>query len=169
MTPARAARIARKNATACGSWNRRDLRHLKHSKTAEATRTLAALETGSKAFYQLDSDTSGSGTGPFVHEFPGSGGTTTNPTNIPLASKVSTAGTWTALTWIQLKFVMTDPQYYRYTYTGLPQAGVNAGYYALAEGDLDGNGVNSSFKLAGIGSPTGDAQRLSLAIVNEDE
>jgi type IV pilus assembly protein PilA len=144
-------------------------RYLKHSKTAEATRTLASLETGSKAWYQLDTDQSGAGTGPFVHQFPGAGLTATNPAAIPVASKVTTAGTWTATTWLQLKFVMTDPQFYQYTYTGTSGTGTNAGYTAVAQGDLDGNTTNSSFTLVGTGTTTGDAQRVSLKIVNEDE
>ncbi len=145
-------------------------RYLKHSKTAEASRSLGAMETGSKAYYQLDTDSSGSGTGPFYHQFPGAGlSAVKNPASIPVASKVQTAGTWTATTWTQLKFVMTDPQFYQYTYTGGGGTGTSASYTALAQGDLDGNTTNSSFTLIGTGTATGDARRVSLSVVNEDE
>jgi len=142
-------------------------RYLKHSKTAEATRTLGSLETGSKAFYQLDTDQNGGGSGPFIHEFPISSGASV-PAAAPLASKVSTAGQWTATTWTQLKFSMSDPQFYAYQYTSAG-SGVTAGYTAVAQGDLDGNTTNSIFTLIGTGSVSGEAQRVSLKIVNEDE
>jgi len=142
-------------------------RYLKHSKTAEATRTLGSLETGSKSFYQLDTDTGGAGSGPFVHEFPISSGASI-PAAAPKASKVSTAGGWTATTWTQLKFSMTDPQFYAYQYTSAG-TGPTSSYTAVAQGDLDGNGTNSVFTLTGTGSTSGEAQRVSLLIVAEDE
>ncbi|MFI5300633.1 MAG: type IV pilin protein [Polyangiales bacterium] len=142
-------------------------RYLKHSKTAEATRNLGALETGSKSFYQLDTDTSGTGVGPFYHQFPG-GAAVTNPASVPVASKTATAGTWTAPTWTGLKFVITEPCFYSYLYASTG-TGTAAAYTAAAYGDLDGNSVQSSFVLLGTGSATGDAQRVSLTITNEDE
>ena len=44
-----------------------------------------------------------------------------------------------------LKFEMAGPQYYRYTYTGA----TTANFTALAEGDLNGDGVTSSFRQDG--------------------
>jgi len=48
-----------------------------------------------------------------------------------------------------LKFSMDQPQYYRYNYTALNPA-TNAGtFLAIAQGDLDGDGVESTFQIAG--------------------
>jgi type IV pilus assembly protein PilA len=46
-----------------------------------------------------------------------------------------------------LKFGMSDPQYYMYTYTGT--SGPNGVFTAMANGDLDGNGITSTFYLSG--------------------
>ena len=46
-----------------------------------------------------------------------------------------------------LKFSITDPQYYMYDYTGTP--GGSGTFTATANGDLDGNGVLSTFSLSG--------------------
>jgi type IV pilus assembly protein PilA len=46
-----------------------------------------------------------------------------------------------------LKFAVTDPQYYMYTYTG--SAGAAGTFTALANGDLNGDGVMSSFSILG--------------------
>jgi prepilin-type N-terminal cleavage/methylation domain-containing protein len=54
-----------------------------------------------------------------------------------------------------LKFTMDAPQYYMYSYA-LTGTGSSAGdsYTASAQGDLDGNGVQSLFQLSGKISPT---------------
>ncbi len=123
--------------------------------------------SGSKNAYQQDTDTSGSGTGPFVHLFCSSGAKV--PATPPLAQKVKTPSTsWQSVTWQCLKFSINEPQFYAYQYIATG-TGPLAQYTATAEGDLDGNGVTSRFELRGAGSSTGDAQRIALRIVNEDE
>jgi len=150
-------------------------RYLKHSKTAEATRSLGNMEQGAKASFQNDTDTSGSGKGPFVHTFCQSA--TATPATIPSGSKVSVVSTPGSGTnydqpgWKCLRFLMTDPQFYSYTYTsnGPSSSGTAATYTATANGDLDGNGTASTFQLKGVGSSTGEASRVSLSVTNEDE
>ncbi len=143
-------------------------RYLKHSKTAEATRNLGSIETGSKNQFQQESDVSGSGVGPFVHNFCTSSGGMV-PIAPPKAAKTKVlSADWDATTWKCLKFSINEPQFYAYGYSSSGE-GPTATYTAAAMGDLDGNGVNSEFILTGGGSPTGDAQRVSLRITNEDE
>ena len=153
-------------------------RYLKHSKTAEANRALGTIENGSKAQFQLDTDTSGpppTGVGPFAHVFCVSALQT--PTTVPLGAKVAVtspvgSGTnYDQLGWKCLKFVMTDPQFYSYTYSSDAPTGMgtNAHYTATANGDLDGNGTQSTFQLNGIGDQTGEARKVSLIVTNEDE
>lgn len=142
-------------------------RYLKHSKTAEATRNLGSIETGSKNQFQQETDTSGLGTGPFVHQFcPVEAPVPATP---PKAAKTKLdPTTWTTAGWTCLKFSINEPQFYAYSYTSAG-TGTAALYTAVAEGDLDGNGTTSRFQLNGGGSITGDAQRIGLKIDNEDE
>jgi len=149
-------------------------RYLKHSKTAEATRSIGTMEVGSKAKFQLDTDKSGTGIGPFVHVFCPSAGAPVPAAGIPKGQKlavVSGAGTeYNQATFTCLKFIMTDPQFYQYNYTSNnPTDGPAALYTATAMGDLDGNGINSTFQLKGGGSSTGEAARISMTVINEDE
>jgi type IV pilus assembly protein PilA len=46
-----------------------------------------------------------------------------------------------------LRFSMSDPQYYMYSYTGV--AGSAGTFQALAQGDLNGDGFMSEFSLSG--------------------
>jgi type IV pilus assembly protein PilA len=140
-------------------------RYLKHSKTAEASRNLASMETGSKNAYQQDTDQNGNGTGPYVHMFCGSSAKT--PATTPKAAKDK--GDYTGDGWKCLKFSVNEPQFYSYTYATNSKTGIDAVYTATANGDLDGNGTESTFELAGKGGDTGDAVRASFKITNEDE
>ena len=143
-------------------------RYLKHSKTAEATRNLAAMETGSKNAYQQETDQNGAGTGPYIHTFCGTA-VSPQPAAVPAAMKVS--GVYTEVTWQCLKFSVNEPQFYQYDYKSNSPSGVGtaAVYSATAMGDLDGNTVTSTFLLMGQGGSSGDAQRIKWQVVNEDE
>jgi type IV pilus assembly protein PilA len=142
-------------------------RYLKHSKTAEATRNLGSIETGSKNQFQQETDTSGTGVGPFAHQFCPTEAMV--PSSPPKAAKTKLdSTTWNTAGWTCLKFSINEPQFYAYSYSA-SGTGTAAVYTAVASGDLDGNGTTSAFTLKGAGSPTGDAQRVGLQITNEDE
>ena len=63
----------------------------------------------------------------------------------------STAAEWSsgdpATGWECLKFVINDPQYYMYTYSGT--AGTAGSFSVVANGDLNGDGIASTFSIAG--------------------
>jgi type IV pilus assembly protein PilA len=151
-------------------------RYLKHAKTAEATRSLGAMETGNKVRFAADTDTSGTGKGPFNHFFCGCAGTAVGATSacsalaaVPLGKRATApAGTYNIDPWVCLKFNLMEPQFYQYSY-GAGGSASGANYTATAIGDLDGNGVQSVFTLNGAGSTTGDSQRTKFFIINEDE
>ncbi len=151
-------------------------RYLKHSKTAEATRSLGAIETGNKVKYAQDSDMSGTGKGPYDHYFCGCSGAVAGATSacnalasVPAGKKINApAGTYNKDPWVCLKFNIMEAQFYQYSYSA-GGTGTGASYTAQALGDLDGNGKQSVFSLSASGGPRGDATRVKMFIVDEDE
>ena len=144
-------------------------RYLRHSKTAEATRSLAAMETGSKAQYQNETVID-IAAGTTDHEF--CIGADSEPAAIPAAQKIAVVTTAVAgyglPIWKCLKFSLNAPQFYRYTYAS-GGTGNAAVYTALAEGDLDGNTVTSLFTLKGKVLEGEAVRDGAMTILNEDE
>lgn len=141
--------------------------YLKHAKTAEATRSLGAIETGARQQYQQETPYLGDDK-LFVHSFCANAPLT--PSTIPNARKVTVpASAWDNAGWACLKFSMVDPQYYAYKHDSNGATGTAATYTATAAGDLDGNGTTALFELSGHGGPFGDAVRDSMRVVNGDE
>jgi hypothetical protein len=67
------------------------------------------------------------------------------PSDPPTAGRYeSTAQTWRHPTWQALDFILEDPHFY--SYEVITNA---AGYTARAYGDLDGDGVQSTFEIQG--------------------
>jgi len=75
---------------------------------------------------------------------------TTPPKNVKYQSKIAD---WTGdmtTGWQCLKFTMDNPQYFSYAYTGSNGANSATGSFgASANGDLNGDGVTSTFSIAG--------------------
>lgn len=141
-------------------------RYLAASKVAEAKNTVAAIARGAVAAYEREH------AGPKRHRLCESAEPV--PAIVPSGHKYqpsSLAGEDfqrgdQATGWPCLKFSLTAPHYYRYTYRrgsgylgpkrGGPDPGPN-GFEVSAEGDLDGDGVTSLFTLAGkIDRTTGE-------------
>jgi type IV pilus assembly protein PilA len=61
---------------------------------------------------------------------------------------------WDAPTWMALQFAVTDPHYYRYAYDS-SGAGPGSLFTARAVGDLDCDGIFSTFERAGISLTSG--------------
>jgi type IV pilus assembly protein PilA len=57
--------------------------------------------------------------------------------------------------WRCLKFSMNDPQYYMYSYSAPTVTGTSANFTATANGDLNGNGILSTFSIGGSVTTTG--------------
>jgi type IV pilus assembly protein PilA len=92
------------------------------------------------------------------------------PTAVPSAAKYqSSSADWQAgdavTGWQCLKFNLQDPQYYMYGYT----AAVNSSYTATANGDLNGNGVFSTFTITGSIQQGVLNNAPTVAEVNADE
>jgi hypothetical protein len=132
----------------------------------EALRNLGSIETGSKNMFQQETDLSETGIGPFVHTF--------CPTGKPVPAVLPAAGEktkvepaeWDAATWRCLKFSIHEPQLFQYSYEHNGKTGVESGYVATARRRLT-TGKIRTYRLAGRGSPTGDAVRISLSQADE--
>jgi type IV pilus assembly protein PilA len=150
-------------------------RYLRHSKTAEATRSLGAIETGNKTKYQKESiQDADVTTGTTSHYFCGFAGEAAagtpnkTPATIPAAQKAQ-GDYLTNKLWSCLQFSLSAPQFYQYDYVSTANTGTAAIYTVDANGDLDGNTVSSKFELKGKivdGEATRDG---AIVITNEDE
>ena len=138
--------------------------YIRHSKTAEATRSLGIIETGARQQFTRVTVVGESG----VHMFCPSGPLT--PPAVPKGSKSKIdVALWNDATWRCLMFTLNDPQFYSYRHLGNGAVGTAALYTASAHGDLDGDAVTSTFTLTGKGSAYGEAERVALKITLEDE
>jgi type IV pilus assembly protein PilA len=94
------------------------------------------------------------------------------PTAAPSAAKYqSSSADWqagdAATGWQCLKFTIGDPQYYSYGYTAT--VSTSGSYTATANGDLNGNGVQSTFSIAGSVQNGVLNNAATVAEVNADE
>ncbi len=71
------------------------------------------------------------------------------PAQVPRGQRVSDpAGTWDKATWRELDFSFSVPHSYSFAFDSHDAAGL-ATFTAVAHGDLDGDGVLSTFEIAG--------------------
>jgi type IV pilus assembly protein PilA len=73
--------------------------------------------------------------------------------------------------WACVKFSMTDPQYYLYSYAASGTTAVGSTFVAGAAGDLDGDGAASAFSLRGkLQAGTGKGAQIEVTVApNIDE
>jgi type IV pilus assembly protein PilA len=79
------------------------------------------------------------------------------PANKKYQSALSEWGGDTITGWTCLKFTMDNPQYFSYLYTGSNTSASVGVFQAMANGDLNGDTVTSTFTLAG-GVTSGQAR-----------
>ncbi len=145
-------------------------RYLKAAKTAEARNTLGQLSMEATSAYEQE-DMSG------AHALcrSASAPVPRNPRSISGVKYQSIVSDWTKDApdggFACLKFQMDYPQYFQYNYT-ITGTGKSVGdsYTIEARGDLDGNGVYSSFTIGGR-ITTGDVllSNPSIKELNPDE
>ena len=141
-------------------------RYLKNAKTAEATRSLGAIQIGAQQQYQKETPYGGGDV--FVHTFCDTAPLT--PGVVPAARKEAVpASAWNHAGWACLKFSIVDPQFYAYRHETNGSTGTAAAYTASAYGDLDGNGTTSTFEVTGHGGHFGDAVTDTFRVINGDE
>lgn len=141
-------------------------RMTKHSATSEASRHLAAIENATNQRFK---DGTVDEAGNVSHAFCPSAPQT--PTAVPRGGEVTAPEqAWRAEGWTCLRFAVHAPQRYAIVYrSNYPATGASASYTVEAFGDLDGDGVLSTFRLTGEGTETGEVQRTSFRVFDEDE
>lgn len=127
------------------------MKYIKKSKTAEGTQFLKKMSDAARVYYATPEIAGTSlSASPQTKSFPASVGPTP-----PLGTCCSMgekcmpdAELWQHPTWQALDFAMRDPHYYSYEFKTENRNGV-VSYTALAYGDLDCDGVYSTFSLYG--------------------
>jgi type IV pilus assembly protein PilA len=96
------------------------------------------------------------------------------PATIPAGQKYqSSKNDWTsgdAVTgWTCIKFAMEEAQYYQYGYQATSTSAVSGGFVATANGDLNGDGVFSTFSVSGSAENAMITISPNILEVNADE
>jgi len=138
-------------------------KYIANAKSAEARNSLGQIGKDAVTAYEgehMSAAIMGQGTSTsIIRELCQTGNTKSIPSakgSIQGAKYQSTKADWSDLAdvgsnagWPCLKFEMTAPQYYMYTYGAAGTSADGASFSALAEGDLNGDGNTSQFKMLG--------------------
>ncbi|MCA9666091.1 MAG: pilin [Myxococcales bacterium] len=129
------------------------VKYLRKSKTVEATEGLDKVKAGAKSYFQADHyDSTGN---LLAKQFPGGSiGETPNAVtacctagaNAPKCTPNSAA--WDQAIWRQLQFQLTEPHYFSWAF-GASGSNKGATFTATARGDLDCDGVTSTYTILG--------------------
>lgn len=127
-------------------------RYVRHAKTAEAVGSVKALAESGARFYETSDANQPAGTKPeaaqAMRHFP-----STSRSSVPADLKdirgrryQSSLADWSSSPWIELRFSIPQPQYYAYSFESSGRGG-EAQAAASAQGDLDADGVLSTYRL----------------------
>ncbi|MBI4702642.1 MAG: fimbiral protein pilA [Deltaproteobacteria bacterium] len=144
-------------------------RYLVTAKIAEARANVAALGRAAQAAYERETD---DGTGRLVHRLCPSASQ-----SVPVAATrgrkyVSVPSDWEIdaagnAGFACLRFALRQPQYYQYSYQATGAGNPGDRFTVTAQGDLDADGVVSSFVLEGVVQPDGTLE-VARSIVETD-
>jgi Tfp pilus assembly protein PilE len=126
-------------------------RYVRHAKTAEAIGNVSAIAQAAGTFYDGSDGRQPAGTKPeqakAMRHFPPSARQTVPADAAAVKGKKyqSAIGDWSTAPWLDLQFKITQPQCYAYNFEA-SGAGATATSTITANGDLDGNGMISTFR-----------------------
>jgi hypothetical protein len=126
-------------------------RYIRHSKTAEAVGSTTAIAQQAAAYYNDSDARQPAGTKPdsakAMRHFPPSSRDSIPADENAVKGKryQSSIADWSVSPWLDMRFSVTQPQYYAYSFDS-EGSGPTAKGTAEARGDLDGNGVWATFK-----------------------
>ena len=144
-------------------------KYIANSKTTEAKNGLGQITKDAASAFEKESSTvaivTAGSTSAFLRALCPS--TTKVPAAPPTAAKYQSQKTdWTTAGWACLKFSMEQPQYYAYQYVASNTTASAGAYVVTANGDLNGDGVLSTFQVNG--SVQGGQLTTSPAILETD-
>lgn len=149
-------------------------RYVRHAKTAEAVGSLAALSEASVRYFETSDLNQPAGSRPdsarAMRHFPPTSHTSV-PADLDLVKGKryqSTLADWGASPWSELHFSIPQPQFYAYSYESDGRGG-EASATATAHGDLDGNGVASTYEVSVKVDDTLTAKVSPLVKTNAEE
>jgi type II secretory pathway pseudopilin PulG len=147
------------------------MRYSRRARTSEALQKLAYIHRMSATYVSGESNvrtvTLGETHSGHIETFPES--TSLTPTTVPSGIAVLTTTEWMQPGWQALAFSIADPHRYAYEYVS-SGSGTNAMFTARALGDLDGDGVYSTFERAGALSARGEVTgSVGIFMVHETE
>jgi type IV pilus assembly protein PilA len=129
------------------------LRYIKQSKTAEATANIEKIAKGAIAYFEKNHVVRGVGGAILDKQFPGNGATTLAPAtvtgdlcNAGSSNKIAPGILFDDPVWVALNFAMGDPFQFQYEFTSSGE-GDGSGFTASAHGDLDCDGITSTFEI----------------------
>lgn len=125
------------------------MKYIRKAKTSEARQQLEKMSAGARTYY-LDEQTLPGQIQPLPPQFPSTHAATPAATCCVAGVEkcVPDASAWTTGTWRALKFSVDDPHYYRYEFIA-EGTSTDAQFTARALGDLDCDGILSTFELFG--------------------
>jgi type IV pilus assembly protein PilA len=141
------------------------VKYTRRSYTVEATMNLRVMYDGAVSYYMGEHSNS---TGAILaRTFPNSA-LPTPASGIPVGTKHTPSATeFETPEWEALDFAVRDPYWFQYSFTrDAPSAGMAV---MMAQGDLDGDGINSTFMRTCTGTPEGVTGGTALYAVDEIE
>jgi type IV pilus assembly protein PilA len=151
-------------------------KYLANAKTAEARNSLGQLAKDAAAAVEREKGTTAiltaGGSSSLMRSFCGSASAV--PTAVPSGQKYQSSRTdWNSGSatagWQCLKFSMEEPQYYQYGYLSTSTDATTGGFNATANGDLNGDGVFSTFSVSGLAESGSIAISPNIQETNPEE
>lgn len=127
-------------------------KYVRHAKTAEAVGSVTAIAEAAASYYDTSDGNQPVGTtadaAHAMRHFPPSSKPSVPPELESVSARryQSSIADWTASPWRELRFSIPQPQYYVYSFES-QGSGASAKAIVTAHGDLDGDGITSTYRL----------------------
>jgi hypothetical protein len=149
-------------------------RYVRHAKTVEAVSSVTSLAGAAAEYYNASDATQPAGATPSnlhaMRHFPPSSRVAVpeDPLSVRGRRYQSNLADWSASPWRDLRFSIVQPQCYQYSFEA-EGAGESAKALVTAQGDLDGDGVRSTFSLTVAPDESLTAQVAKTMVKNDVE
>ncbi len=141
------------------------VKYMRKSKTVEAHEALQKIMVGAKSYYVAEHWDSNGNYLPMA--FPSN--VTKTPTTPYCDRRITPTAVWDAAGWAPLRFALVEAHYYSYDFETNNATGTSAKYTAYAYGDLDCDGIQSTFDIRGSINNEGDVKTAGPMIIKRNE